>query len=85
MVELLKFETKTCQQCKLLNPVLDQIKQEYPNVVSVKKIDSEENMKLAFDFNIRSVPVIIFLKDGKEFDRIYGFTNKNEIMKRILN
>ena len=57
---LLDFWADWCHPCKLMNPVLDQIKKEYP------KINVDEDSAMVQEYNITSVPTYILMKEDKE-------------------
>ena len=66
------FWATWCGPCKRLAPVIEALAQDYDGKAIVGKCDVEEDEDLAMRFGIRSVPTIVFLKDGKEKDRVVG-------------
>lgn len=64
-VEVLKFSATWCSPCRVLAQTLE-------GVEGVTSIDIEENMEIARQHNIRSVPTLVFKKDGEEVHRISG-------------
>ncbi len=83
MIEIIKFETETCGQCKMLEKVLTELENELNGDILLNRIKGEENINKVKEFTVRSFPTLVFLKDGKEYDRIIGFTNKKSIMEKI--
>ncbi|XP_028133771.1 thioredoxin-2 [Diabrotica virgifera virgifera] len=68
---VLDFSAAWCGPCKMISPKLDELAAEYPNVVIVK-IDVDECEDLAMEYNIKSMPTFIFLKNGQEIANFSG-------------
>lgn len=64
-IEVLKFSANWCQPCKILATTLK-------DAAEIKSIDVEQDMETARKYNIRNVPTLVFLKDGKEVHRVSG-------------
>ena len=62
---MLDFWADWCNPCKLMNPVLDQIEKEYPNI-NIIKINVDEDSAMVQEYNITSVPTYILMKEDKE-------------------
>ena len=71
--------------CKMLAPVLEQVADEVKEKATIKKLDIDECLDIAKEFNVMSVPTMILFKDGKEVERIVGFRQKNQIIETINN
>ena len=72
-----------CGPCKMLAPVIDEIAEEMQGRVRVAKLDADRNPMTASRFNVRSIPTLLILKGGREFDRIVGVQPKSEILQRL--
>ena len=83
MINILKFESDSCPQCKALSATLERISKE--NKIDIKNIDIEEdnNQDLIRKYNIRSIPTIIFLNEDKEYNRLVGNQSYATINKII--
>ena len=80
-----KFFGTWCNPCKALNPIFDELKQEYPDI-EFRNLDVDENHAYAVKNKIRSVPNVIFKSDnGEELDRIIGLSKKEEYVTKIKN
>lgn len=80
MIEIKYFFAKWCSPCKVLSPIVDGLIDEGKNI---NKYDVDENESLAKNYGIRSVPCMLFLKDGKEFKRLNGMNTKEVILKGL--
>ena len=69
---VIDFFAEWCGPCKMQGPVLEQLSTKYPNIKWCK-IDIDDNSSLAAKFDVRSIPTVVFLKDGKEAFRYVGY------------
>lgn len=77
------FWAPWCGPCKMLGPILEEVTKEMSDKIKVVKINTDENPKLATNYNIRSIPTLIFFKGGKEVERLIGVLPKEELIKKI--
>jgi len=81
---LVDFWASWCAPCKSLIPVLDALAVELNGRVKIVSVDVENNMQLAKDYNVRSIPaLILFINGTRSSDKIVGAVNK-EAIKFIL-
>ena len=66
------FWATWCGPCKMLSPVVESIADQYEGKVLVGKVNVDEEPDLARRFGVMSIPTVVFLKNGKEFDRKVG-------------
>lgn len=84
-IVLVDFFATWCGPCKMLSPVLDQVADELKDKVVVGKLDIDESLDLAKEYEVMSVPTMILFKDGKEVERIVGLRQKTQIIDAINN
>ena len=69
--------------CKMISPVVDRIATEMEGTAKVGKVDVDTNIELARRFNVRSVPSLLFFKNGELVDTITSFATKDNIVNRL--
>ena len=80
---LIDFWATWCGPCKRLGPIIEEIAAEYDGKAIIGKCDIEENDELTEKFGIMNVPTVVFLKDGKEVDRVVGLAMKNVYQDKL--
>ncbi|HWZ29178.1 MAG TPA: thioredoxin [Gemmatimonadales bacterium] len=66
------FWATWCGPCRMVAPIMEQIAGQYAGKVKVTKLDVDANQKTAMRFNVRSIPSILFFKDGAHVDTLVG-------------
>ena len=77
------FWATWCAPCRMVAPVLDQLAVEYQGKAKVAKVDVDVNIKTSTKFNVRSIPAILFFKDGKLVDQVIGFVGKPALAEKF--
>jgi thioredoxin 1 len=81
--EVIDFWATWCGPCKLMNPILDEVEKENPDL-TITRIDIDSDKDMVQQYKIQSVPTYVILKDGKEVDRIIGAKPKFAFLKRVF-
>ena len=77
------FWAEWCGPCRAIAPALEQIAQERGDQVTIAKVNVDEQPALAGRFGIRSIPTLMFFKDGVLQETVIGAVPKAEILKRL--
>ena len=80
---LIDFWAVWCMPCKMVDPSVKQIAEEYKGRVKVGKINVDENREIASKFGIMSIPTLLIFKDGKMVDTIIGAVPKSVIESKL--
>ena len=76
---IVDFWATWCGPCRMQSPVIDEIAAERDDII-VGKVDSDSQAPIAMQFKVMSIPTIIVFKDGKEYKRTVGVTQKEELL-----
>ena len=79
---LLDFWATWCGPCRMVAPIVEEIAEERPDYV-VGKINVDEEMELAMEFGIISIPTLIVMKNSEVVRKIVGYYPKPEIMTQL--
>ena len=82
---LIDFFAEWCGPCKILSPILKDVKKELGESISILKIDVDKNQELAAKYQVRGVPTMMIFKNGKQLWRQSGLLQKDEIIKVVLS
>lgn len=82
-VALVDFWAVWCGPCRMLSPTVDDIAAEYDGRITVAKCNVDDCQDVASQFGLRSIPTLIFFKNGQPVERLVGVVSKAEITKII--
>ncbi|WP_292901000.1 thioredoxin [Nonlabens sp.] len=80
---LVDFFADWCGPCKMLIPVLAEVKKELGDAIKIIKVDVDKNKSLADQFQVRGVPTLILFKKGKKVWRQSGVLQKADLIQII--
>lgn len=80
---LIDFHADWCGPCKVLAPILKELKEDMGDRVKIVKIDVDRNQALASKFQVRGVPTMMIFKEGKQLWRQSGVLSKEEIRNKL--
>jgi thioredoxin 1 len=80
---LVDFFAEWCGPCKMLAPILKQVKDEMGDGLKIVKIDVDKNQDLAEKYQVRGVPTMLLFKNGKQVWRQSGVLQKNDIINVV--
>ena len=82
-VALVDFWAEWCGPCSMIGPVIEELAAEYDGKALIAKVDVDENAELSQQYQVRSIPTILILKDGEVVDKHVGVASKKQLMDKI--
>jgi len=77
------FWAEWCGPCRMLTPILEELANEQDGNVKIAKVNVDEAPALAAQFNVRSIPMLVFFKGGEQKDVIVGVQSKDAILRKV--
>jgi thioredoxin 1 len=82
---LVDFWAEWCGPCKMIGPIIDQVALELDGQAKVGKVNVDDARELALKYNVRSIPLLLFFKNGEVKDQIVGASvTKDQLKAKLL-
>jgi thioredoxin 1 len=72
-----------CGPCRLIAPIMDELAEEYAGRVKIGKLDVDVNQQTAIKYGVRSIPTVLYFKDGEVKDMVIGAVNKSVFKEKL--
>ena len=76
---LVDFWAEWCGPCKMIAPLLDELADEYNGKVKIGKVNVDEHQGLAAQYNVTSIPTLLFIKNGQVVEQTRGAKSKRDL------
>jgi len=80
---LVDFWAAWCGPCKMMEPVLDELAEEYQGDVVIGKMNVDKNQNIPSRFQVSSIPTMVLFKEGEVVDRMIGALGKEQLSQKI--
>lgn len=80
---IVDFWAAWCGPCKMIAPIIEEIATEYEGKAKVGKLDVDDNQQTAIKYGVRSIPTVLFFKDGKLVDTVIGAVPKQVFTEKL--
>jgi thioredoxin 1 len=80
---LVDFWAEWCGPCKLIGPVVEELAREYDGKAVIAKVDVDNNPAVSAKYGIRSIPTLLFFKNGEIVDKQIGAVPKSILAKKL--
>ena len=80
---LVDFWAEWCGPCRMVGPIVEEIAGEYPEKLTVAKLNVDDNPQTAMEYDVMSIPTMIVYQDGVEKKRIVGARPKAALLQEL--
>lgn len=80
---LVDFWATWCGPCKMIDPIVKEIADEYDGKILVGKVNVDEEPDLTMQYNVSSIPTLMVFKNGQLVNKAVGYREKDEILKML--
>ncbi len=80
---MVDFWAEWCGPCKMIGPVVEEISKEFEGKALIGKLDVDNNPNVSIEFGIRSIPTLLFFKNGQVVDKQVGVVPKNVLVQKL--
>ncbi len=82
-VSMVDFWAPWCGPCRMIAPVIEELAADYEGKANICKVNTDEEQDLAVKYGIRSIPTILFFKDGEQVDTMVGASSKQAFQEKL--
>ncbi len=80
---LVDFWAPWCGPCRMVAPIVEELAEEYDGRVKFVKVNTDDNIRTAAAYGIRSIPTLLVFKDGQQVDQVIGFRPKGDLQRSL--
>lgn len=80
---LVDFWATWCGPCRMIAPMIEELADQFEGRAKVAKLDVDQNPQTAMQFGIRSIPTLLFFKDGQVVDQLIGASSKKALAEKL--
>lgn len=82
-VAVVDFWAEWCGPCRMIGPHIEEMAKEYEGKALIAKVDVDNNPEISFKYAVRSIPTVLFLKNGQIVDKQVGATSKKVLIDKL--
>ena len=82
-LSVVDFWAEWCGPCRLVTPIIEDLSKEYDGKATIGKLNVDHNQEVSMKYGVRSIPTILFIKNGEIVDKHVGTTTKAALAEKI--
>ncbi|MBN2824587.1 MAG: thioredoxin [Campylobacterales bacterium] len=82
-VAMVDFWAPWCGPCRMIAPVIEELAEDFEGKAKICKVNTDEQQEIAAKYGIRSIPTILFFKEGQMVDQMVGAASKDVFAEKI--
>jgi thioredoxin 1 len=82
-VTVIDFWAEWCGPCRMVSPIIEELAAEYEGKATIGKVDVDSNPNVSLKYGIRSIPTILYIKNGEVVDKQVGLASKKALADKL--
>ncbi len=82
-VTMVDFWAPWCGPCRMIAPIIEELSEDFEGKATIAKVNTDEEQDISVKYGIRSIPAILFFKDGEVVDQMVGAASKDAFAEKI--
>lgn len=82
-IAVVDFWAEWCGPCRMIGPLIEEMASEYDGKALIAKVDVDSNPEISFKYGVRSIPTVLYLKNGEVVDKQVGATSKQVLSSKL--
>ena len=82
-VTMVDFWAPWCGPCRMIAPVVEELAEDFEGKATIAKVNTDEQQEISVKYGIRSIPAILFFKDGELVDQMVGAASKDVFAEKL--
>lgn len=80
---LVDFSAEWCGPCKMVDPIVHELSEDWAGKVKVVKVDADESPGIVMQYGVMGIPTLMFFVNGEVVERVTGFQPKKNLVKKF--